>query len=428
MKTVSAVVLGLAVLVLLAAALTKVRHPSAQQIAARAAVSTSADVGVEVADRRETSKKFSWREIESPDYVQYVKNLRKIGCPEPTVEDIVVADVNALYMEKAKPTLEGLRKALANYYSALVHSTSRDTIITKATAKLGPLNTERLGFVSQLLQHQVERFKTSVAPWASALEEIVANKFPYLSADKAEKVQGLQRDSRIRLKALEGKIFNADNLRILEENRRALDRELSALLSPEEYQRFVANESYEANELRRKIKDIPISDSDFMRLLTARCELSEKYGNFYTSPDVAPERVVAEKRFRDLLRDVLGSDRYDEYQRQNDPSYQAVQDFARFSALPAETANALYSFGKELEDEFRSIAAGPSDFELTRQKKLDAVRRAEERLNSLLNENARSAYLNSQAGDWFNKLKTSGEVRIGRSVSDAIIGIQVPNP
>jgi hypothetical protein len=428
MRTVSAVILGLAVLVLLAAALLKARHPSAQPVGIRAAGSTSADVAVEVADRRETSKKFSWRELESPDYVQYVKNLRKIGCPEPTVEDIVVADVNALYLEKAKPTLEGLRKALANYYSATVRSTNRDSIITNATAKLGPLNAERLGFVSQLLQHDVERFKTSAAPWASALEEIVANKFPYLAAEKAEKVRALQRDSGTRLKVLEGKPFNTDELRLLEENNRAFYRELSASLSPEEYQRFVANESLEANELRRKIKDLPISDSDFMRLLTARRELSDKYGAFYTNPDVAPERILAEQKFRGLLRDVLGSDRYEQYQRQNDPSYQAVQDFARSSALPAETASALYSFGKELEDEFRSIAAGPSDFEMTRQKKLDAVRRAEERLNSMLDENARSAYLNSEAGDWFKQLKTSGEVRIGRSTIGAPIGIHVQNP
>jgi hypothetical protein len=428
MKTVSAVILGLAVLVVLAAALTKGRHPSAQQIGTRAGVSTNVDVAIEADGPKVTAKQFSWREIESADYVQYVRNLRKIGCPEPTVEDIVVADVNALYMEKAKPVLEDLRKALAGYYSATMRSTNRDNIIASATARLGPLNGERLGFISKLLQHEVEAFKTSVAPWASALEEIVANRYPYLSAEKAEKVQALQRDSRSRLKALEGKSLNSADLRFADENQRAFDRELSALLSPEEYQRFVANESMEADELRRKLKDLAISDSEFMQLLAARREISEKYGNHYTSPELAPERILAEQKFRDLLGGVLGSDRYEEYQQQNDPSYRAVQDFAQSSAVPAETANALYSFGKELEDEFRAIAAGHFDFEMTQQKKLDAVQRADGRLNSLLDENARSAYLNSPAGAWFNKLKTSGEVRIGRDSVTAPIGFQLPKP
>src|SRR5438132_1272972 len=45
---------------------------------------------------------FSWREVESPDYPTYITNLREIGCPEQTIRDIIIADVNGLYaMKKA---------------------------------------------------------------------------------------------------------------------------------------------------------------------------------------------------------------------------------------------------------------------------------------------------------------------------------------
>src|SRR5437868_1476460 len=43
---------------------------------------------------------FAWQELESPDYLTYVGNLRSIGCPEPTIHDIIVADVNLLYAWK----------------------------------------------------------------------------------------------------------------------------------------------------------------------------------------------------------------------------------------------------------------------------------------------------------------------------------------
>src|SRR5690242_7331814 len=43
---------------------------------------------------------FSWREVESEDYPTYVANLRDIGCPEQTIRDIIIADVNALYGQK----------------------------------------------------------------------------------------------------------------------------------------------------------------------------------------------------------------------------------------------------------------------------------------------------------------------------------------
>src|ERR1051326_5188840 len=43
---------------------------------------------------------FSWREVESADYPTYIANLRDIGCPEQTIRDIIIADVNALYARK----------------------------------------------------------------------------------------------------------------------------------------------------------------------------------------------------------------------------------------------------------------------------------------------------------------------------------------
>src|SRR5689334_12629655 len=43
---------------------------------------------------------FSWAEVESPQYPVYIARLREIGCPEQTIRDIVVADVNQLYARK----------------------------------------------------------------------------------------------------------------------------------------------------------------------------------------------------------------------------------------------------------------------------------------------------------------------------------------
>src|SRR5262249_8592047 len=43
---------------------------------------------------------FSWQEVESPDYPTYIVNLRNIGCPEQTIRDIIIADVNALYSRR----------------------------------------------------------------------------------------------------------------------------------------------------------------------------------------------------------------------------------------------------------------------------------------------------------------------------------------
>src|SRR6516165_11399960 len=43
---------------------------------------------------------FMWSELESPDYVTYIANLRDIGCPEQTIRDIIIADVNGLFAKR----------------------------------------------------------------------------------------------------------------------------------------------------------------------------------------------------------------------------------------------------------------------------------------------------------------------------------------
>lgn len=48
-------------------------------------------------EARNMEVSFHWHQIESPDYRQYIANLRGIGCPEETIRDIVVSDVGKLY-------------------------------------------------------------------------------------------------------------------------------------------------------------------------------------------------------------------------------------------------------------------------------------------------------------------------------------------
>jgi len=43
-----------------------------------------------------------WESVESPSYRTYIENLRSIGCPEKTIQDIIIADVNALFAERIK--------------------------------------------------------------------------------------------------------------------------------------------------------------------------------------------------------------------------------------------------------------------------------------------------------------------------------------
>ena len=41
-------------------------------------------------------KQMTWETVEAADYREYIENLRNIDCPEETIRDIILADVNKL--------------------------------------------------------------------------------------------------------------------------------------------------------------------------------------------------------------------------------------------------------------------------------------------------------------------------------------------
>jgi hypothetical protein len=63
----------------------------------------------------EPAAPFRWSQIESTNYLTYVSNLRSIGCPERTIRDLIVADVESLY----GPRRDRLRQRSAGFSSGL---------------------------------------------------------------------------------------------------------------------------------------------------------------------------------------------------------------------------------------------------------------------------------------------------------------------
>jgi hypothetical protein len=44
---------------------------------------------------------FNWRQVEAPEYRTYTANLRRIGCPEQTIRDIITADLHSIFAGKS---------------------------------------------------------------------------------------------------------------------------------------------------------------------------------------------------------------------------------------------------------------------------------------------------------------------------------------
>src|SRR6185503_2879227 len=100
----TAIILSLGLNLALAVAacwLARKQPASAPETLVTEAITNRAEQGAEAVRLHpppaETSARMHWNMVESKDYPVYIGNLRAIGCPEPTIRDIIYADVSELF-------------------------------------------------------------------------------------------------------------------------------------------------------------------------------------------------------------------------------------------------------------------------------------------------------------------------------------------
>lgn len=62
------------------------------------------------------TNQFRWRQLETEDYRAYIERLRAIGCPEQTIRDIVIADLDKLMAPRVQ-AIYGRRADLQFWHS-----------------------------------------------------------------------------------------------------------------------------------------------------------------------------------------------------------------------------------------------------------------------------------------------------------------------
>src|SRR5262245_59296578 len=51
------------------------------------------------------TNEFNWRQLESEDYRTYIERLRAIGCPEQTIRDLIIADIDQMLAPRLRAAL-----------------------------------------------------------------------------------------------------------------------------------------------------------------------------------------------------------------------------------------------------------------------------------------------------------------------------------
>src|SRR5580765_7154888 len=122
--------------------LVNARHDASRLAAALGATNAPSPViKTNVQVRRQF---FTWQEVESSDYRAFIQNLREISCPEQTIRDIIIADVNTLYARRRATEIVLPEQQWWR-------SEPDTNIAASANAKLAELDQERRALLVSLL-------------------------------------------------------------------------------------------------------------------------------------------------------------------------------------------------------------------------------------------------------------------------------------
>jgi hypothetical protein len=341
---------------------------------------------------------FTWHEVESADYAAYIQNLREIGCPEQTITDIIVADVNQLYAHRREQEI--LPAEFQWWRSELDPEIQRNNL-----AKSKALDTERKAMLDRLLGANWERTQDDGAadPQGINLNGAILGE---LSPEVKQQVYEINRKARQQMKQLEDtaeKNGSPLDLNAMMQIRQHTRADLARILNPAQMEEFLLRYSETAKRMREEFHGLTVTPEEFRTLFRARDTLENQAAVYTGSTNDARSlgmQQALDAQREALLKSTLGTDRYNAYKLNQDPLYQQAQITAQQAGVAANLVRPIYEINQTTEAELVRIQ---NDATMTAEQQGDAIIAAEaDRERSLEQVLGSEAYQKMQLQQIFN--------------------------
>lgn len=243
----------------------------------------------------------------------------------------------------------------------------------------------------------------------------LARRFSGLPKEKALSLHRIERDYQELEQEIHARAGNfllpsdEEKLRLLKEEQ---ERDVAALLTPEERAEWQLRASSTADRARNHATRYRASEEEYRRIYA----LQKTFDEAFEDPDpFAPRaerseqdwkaRQEAEKALETEIRAIVGDERHAEARRRQSTDFTLAEAAAERLGLPADTAHRLYSLREPAAAESRRIATDPKLSPAERKTALARIA-AETRakLQDTLGREAAEAYVERGGMGWLGSL------------------------
>lgn len=262
---------------------------------------------------------FHWSALESPDYVVYTAKLRTIGCPERTLRDILLPDIEKLYDAREAGLAADPEDT---FWETADASEARQR---QRTAKLRALELEKRSLIQQLLGAELS-YKAlkelRATDFSAAIVELLLGFTDIAKSDQMLTTHLLRkRDGEAQLAAAEGILLDED-FPPLHALRDRFEGELARALAPSEMEelRLRLATLNDMDHLNRR-DGVNLTGGERREISRLRADTEDMFAKVLDLEDeLYPEelRKQGDAAFAELLRRFLGADRHADSERAKD--------------------------------------------------------------------------------------------------------------
>lgn len=325
-------------------------------------------------------EKFSWQQIEAADYPTYIANLRAIGCPESTIRDIIIADVNHLYARKRVSEKPVVNDQWWKYEPDL-------SFIESEAKRFEALEREKRILLTQLLGEnwdEEERYdKSTLAVSGLVLPGAVLSKLSSETVQQLNASYQKMKDAYNRhLTSRRAAGLSEDPVEVAR-IRKEFRSEIERILTPEQLEEFLLRYSHISSQLRARSQTLNLTPQEFRSLFRVldRIESQMTPSDFANTEVAAQRRATLMASAEEAIKQILGEERFQLYKYGEDALYTEAKNIASNLGLPNDIVNKIYEINKLVRSEIQRIN---NDSSLTEEQKASALEAAkQEQLNAL---------------------------------------------